>query len=68
MGFTVTYRRRRGILCKLPPLITVTVGRPVMPGEYESRDELRGMIHGFMTDTVNSEGSCEYIRYSKKTS
>ena len=68
VGFTVTYRRRRGLLSKLPPLITVTVGRPVMPGEYESRDELRGMIHGFMTDTVNSEGSCEYIRYSKKTS
>ena len=51
-----------------PPLITVTVGKPVMPGEYVTRDELRDRIHGFMTDTVNSNGSYEYIKYRKKDS
>ncbi len=68
VGFTVTYRRRRGIFRRLPPLIDVTVGKPVMPGDYSTRDELRDKIHGFMTETVDTVGSCEYIRYSKKSS
>lgn len=67
VGFTVTYRSRK-IFKKRPPLITVTVGKPVMPGECATRDELRDRIHGFMTDTVNSAGSFEYIKYRKKDS
>lgn len=65
VGFTVTYRQRR-FLRGMHPDITVTVGKPVYPDEYATRDELRDRIRGFMTDTVDSEGSYEYIKYKKK--
>lgn len=39
---------------------------PVAAVGCATRDELRDRIHGFMTDTVNSNGSYEYIAYRKK--
>lgn len=69
VAYAATYRKRR-ILKKLPPLMTVTVSEPFYPdrslSDREAKQKLRDEIYTFLRDTVCSEDNYEYIRYVKK--
>lgn len=67
--YVVTYRRRR-LLKKLPPLITVYVGKPIYPDpskpERIERRRLRDEAYAFMSETAESIDQPEYICYRRK--
>lgn len=65
VGFTVTYRRRK-ILRRLPPLITVTLSEPIFPTACADKREMRNRIYNFMCETVKRENSYAYREYRKK--
>ena len=64
--FTVTYRKRK-ILRRLPPAVTVVIGEPVYPDETLSmrraREKMRDQVYEQMCRAAKN--SYEYIRYVK---
>ena len=67
--YVVTYRERR-LLKRLPPCITVQIGRPIFsdptaPNRKE-RHRLRDAAYTFMRETAERTAQPEYIRYVRK--
>ena len=65
--YVVTYRERR-VFKKLPPCITVQVGKPITPdptarSNSAERHRLRNAAYAFMHETAEQANQPEYIRY-----
>ena len=65
--YVVTYRERR-VFKKLPPCITVQVGKPIAPdpaarSNSAERHRLRNAAYAFMHETAEQANQPEYIRY-----
>ena len=65
--YVVTYRRRRWLKSRRP-LITVTVGEPILPEAWQSAPDpktfLRDKVRGFMVETATAMKSYAWVEYS----
>lgn len=69
VAFVTTYRRRK-ILKKLPPLLTVTVSEPFYPdrtlNRAQARQELRDRVYEFMCSQAEKPDNYAYRRYVQR--
>jgi 1-acyl-sn-glycerol-3-phosphate acyltransferase len=66
LGFVVTYRHRP-LLRWRPPHMTVTVGQPVLPRDWDGLSDPKGYIRDavftFMSNTAREKKSYAYVHY-----